>query len=883
MSDPRPPRLAEWLLARALPERDRDAVLGDLDEAMRGPDAPRWPRVWYWLQATLFAAGFAWARVSGRLEHDTGYGRHDRGRGNMVDAWMAETRLSIRALRRRPGFSATVVGTLALGLGATTAIFSVVHGSLMTPLPYPDADRVVWLSEWFPERASAPGGSSLNDANIVHFQETLRSVEGIAPYALTSMNLAGGDRPQRIRGLGVEHRFLGTLGIQPELGRDFLPEDDVVDGPNVMILTHGLWSDLFAADPGILGTTVEANDEPYTVIGVLPEEFDFMGGPRMLFPLGFHGREYPQGGRQYYAIGRLAEGATLEAAQDEIQTAYLVRAEAYEGNEGWSAWVSRLGDQTVGSAQRRSLYLLGWAVAAVLLVACLNVANLLLVRAESRQRELAVRVALGAGRGRLAPHFLSEGLILSTVGGILGVGVGYIGVEAIRRAFSGMIPRPEEISIDPMAVGFAAGLTLLVGLIVGVVPMVRVRRLDLQSDLREGGRGAAASGSRLRQTLVVSEIALAVVILSTAGLLGNSFYRVARIDVGLEAPEDVLVAQIALGARYESNERVSAFTDEVMDRIAALPGVTAVGVTSRLPLYGGSNFTSVAVLGDADRSAPFVEWRVVTPGLFEGVGLDLEEGRLFDREDAASDTLRTILVSRELARQLFPGERAVGRRIDPFQDDVGLEIVGVVADLRDFGHEEPAPPAIYAPQGAASANRIPYLVVRSETDPLSLIPPVRAILQELDPNLPLFGGRTLQDVVDQRLGARRFSVSLLFFFALAALLLGAIGIYGVMSYSVAQRTREMGVRLALGAGRSEVVRMVVRHGLALTLLGIVVGLAGARISSRWIASQLFEVSASDPLTYAVVTVALGSAALAASYLPARRASRTDPLEALRSD
>jgi predicted permease len=883
-----PPRLAEWLITRTVPPRDRDAVLGDLEETFHSEalDGPKRPRLWYWGQALLFTVAYSAERlrslaVRGRGRRAGSETTHLREAVTM-NGWWREVRFALRALRKRPGFIAATVGTLALGIGASTAIFSTINGVMLRPLPYPEPDRLVFLSESWKDQA-VPGGSSMNAANFRDLQASVRTIEGMTPYTFWSGNLTGGDRPQRVRGLVVGHEFFSTLGAQPRLGRDFTAEEGTEGGPDVVIVSHELWRDVFGSDRDLVGRDIMLNDAPYTVVGVLPEAMEFPGDPRIYVPLQWIGADLGRGGRNLNGIGRLASGATVEMAQQDMMAGYAPLEETYPQNENWTAWADPLHDRVVRPSQQRSLRLLGWAVGLVLLIACLNVANLLLVRAENRHRELAVRVALGAGKARLIPHFLSEGLLLSVIGGVLGVGVAYGGLEAIKSAFSSMLPRTDGIALDTTALLFALVVSLVSGVAVGLVPVARARSVDLQSDLKDGARGASRGGSALRQTLVVGEISLAVVILGIAALLGNSFYRVARIDTGVRDPEHVLVAQVTLGSDYQDTASRARFFRELMTQIEALPGVTSAGLTSRLPLFGGNNFTRVPVVGDPERAAEFVEWRMVTPGFFGAVGVSLEEGRMMDASDAALDTVRTIMVTRELSRQLFADESPLGRRIDVFGDGVGMEVIGVVSDLRDLGHERPTPPGVYAAAGNAVAPSTGYVLVRTATDALGLVPRLRELVEGLDPDLPVFGTRTLDDVVRQRLGGRMFSVSLLGIFAVVALMLGAIGIYGVVSYAVSQRTREMGVRLALGARGVDVVRLVVRHGVRLTVLGVGLGLIGTWVSTRWISSQLFDVEATDPVTYLAVAVLLGGVSLLASYVPARRASRTDPLEALRSE
>jgi predicted permease len=880
--------LAEWLITRMVPRDDRDAVLGDLDETFFGPAQrrPHSPRLWYWGQVLLFTAVYSVQRMRPRGRGDpheeTGRVTNQLREVIMVEGWWREVRVAYRALKKRPGFIAATVGTLALGIGASTAIFSVINGAMLRPLPFHEPDRLLFLSESYQGQA-VPGGSDMNPANFADLQASVRTIEGMTPYTSRSVNLTGGDRPQRIRGLMVGHEFFSTLGVQPLLGRSFSVDEGSEGGPDVAVLDYALWRDQFGLDRGVVGRDVVLNSTPHTVIGVLPEGTEFPGSPRVYVPLQFIGAELSRGGRNLNGIGRLAPGATLQMARQDMMVGYEPLEEAYPQNANWTAWADPLHNLVIRPPQQRSLKLLGWAVSLLLLIACLNVANLLLVRAETRQRELAVRVALGAGRARLVPHFLSEGLLLAAVGGVLGVVLGYGGLLAIKSSFASMLPRSDQIALDTTTLLFALGISLLSGFVVGLVPIARMRSVDLQADLKDGARGVSGAGGTLRQSLVVGEITLAVVILAIAGLLGNSFYRVTRIDTGLRDPEQVLVAQVALGDAYGDAAARALFFQAVIERVEALPGVLSAGLTSRLPLFGGNNFTSVPVVGDPERAAPFVEWRMVTPGFFDAVGVQLEEGRMMDASDASPDTIRTIMITRELARQLFPEESPLGQRIDVFGDEVGMEVIGVVSDLRDLGHERPAPPGVYAAAGNSVAPSFGYLLLRSATDPLQLIPQLRDLVRELDPDLPVFGARTLGDVVGQRLGARMFSISLLGIFATVALLLGAIGIYGMMSYAVTQRTREMGVRLALGAKSVDVVRLVLKNGIRLTVIGLAAGLIGAWLCTRWISAQLFGVEPSDPLTYAVVAVVLGGVSLMASYVPARRASRTDPLKALRAE
>jgi predicted permease len=801
----------------------------------------------------------------------------------MVEAWAKEIRVAIRTLLKRPAFVSVTVGTLAIGIGATAAIFSVINGALLQPLPFPDPDRLVWISEGRKDRG-APGGSDLNEANLADLRASVRTIQIMAPFSPSSVNLSGSERAERIQALRVGQEFFQTLGVQPFLGRDFFTEEDMEGGPDVSILSFELWQNRFGGDPNIIGESLRLNSAPFTVVGVLPPGMEFPGSPRVFLPLQFEGRGLSRNGRQMGAIGRLAEGFDLQAAREDLMEAYArLESEYPEQNGNWSAWATPLHELIVRPSERRSLGLLSWAVGAVLLVAVVNVATLLLVRAETRHRELALRMALGAGGSRLVPHFLVEGLIIAVGGGAIGVAIAYWGVEAMGAVFSSSLPRAAAVNLDGSALLFTLVVSVTVGILVGLVPALRMRSVDLQADLREGTRGSSSRGSTLRTSLVVSELGLAVVLLSVAGLLLHSYYRVVSVDTGLDRPETVLVSRMALESNYGTAHSRALFVEDLLERVEAMPGVVAAGVSNRVPLYGGTNFTDVPVVGNPDRVSHFVEWRMVTPGFFDAVGITLEEGRMLTADDAADDPVGTVLITRELARQLFPEESPVGRRIDPFDNDRGLEVVGVVSDLRDLGHERPAPPGMYAAFGNSLSNAWIVLIVKAVGDPRSLLPQLRAAVSEIDPDLPLYGTLTLDEVVDLRLADRRFSISLVGIFAAVALLLGTIGIYGVVSFAVSQRTREMGIRLALGAEGVDVVRLVLGQGLRLTSLGLGIGLCGALLSTHWISAHLYGVEATDPVTYLGVALLLGGVSLLASYMPARRASRTNPLDALRAE
>jgi predicted permease len=530
---------------------------------------------------------------------------------------------------------------------------------------------------------------------------------------------------------------------------------------------------------------------------------------------------------------------------------------------------------------QQSLYLLGGAVLLVLLIACVNVANLLLVRAEVRQRELAVRFALGAGRAGLVPHFLSEGLVLSALGGAAGVIPAIWGTNVLVSLYGGSLARAEQIEVNGSVLAFSFAVSLLVGLAVGLVPLVRAQPQRLHNSLKDGARGSSLRSSRLGRSLVITEVALAVVIVAGAGLLMNTMWRLQEVDLGLADVDQMMTFQLALPeAKYQEGEQVVGFFDALARDLESIPGVEAVGFVNRLPLLGGYN-THMSVWGESERESNFVSYRPVTSGYFDAVGVRLVSGRWLDATEFADPT-GSVLINETLARQLFAGEDPVGQRIGEWSDG-GMLVVGVVGDGMGGGPSRPAPPAFYFPFGLFGGERAAAAIVRTAGDPQALIPNLRLAVERLDLQLPVYGIRTMKEVAQQRMGTRRFAMSLFGVFAGLALLLGAVGIYGVMSYSVAQRSRELGVRLALGAGRGSVMRMVLWEGAGLVAPGIVIGLVLALAAGRLLDSLLYEVSAVDPLTYVAVAFVLTVVALGATYGPALRATRLDPLTSIRND
>jgi predicted permease len=873
--------VALWVLRVTVPASEVDAIAGDLEETAVAEGRGG---LWFLGQAVLFALSFGAARVWQGLRaarRATSIGEILR-EGRTMEGWWKDLKVSGRGLMRRPGFTLIVVATLGLGIGANTAIFSVVQGALLWELPYPDPDRLVRHSDGY--RDWGAYGSSMSLPNILDLREGSTQVQAMEAYTVRSVNLAGEERPERVRGLAVGPDFFRVLGMPPALGRDFAREDNVRGAADVVILAHELWQDHFGGDPEIMGRTVLLDAYPFAVIGVMPEAFEFRGNPRLFFPIQYEGQEMGRLGRGFNAIGRLAPTATLEGARTELQAIFRRLEEEYpEANQNWQTWIDPLKSWMVGSASTASLRLLAGAVLLVLLISCVNVANLLLVRSESRQKELAVRVAMGAGRGRLLPVFLSESLLLGLGGGVLGLALAYWGVPVLVSLYGSALPRADAIGIDGGVLAFALGLSVATGLLVGALPALRTDVSQIQGHLKEGTRAVSRSGRRIRQGLVVVEMALSVMLAAGAALLMQSFWNVTSVDSGLAEPEQVLVAGLSLSSgTYGDAASQVAFSRELAAAAEAAPGVTAAGLTSRLPLNGGYNITDLFVHNDDERVAHFVELRYVTPGFFAAAGLDLVAGRGITYADG--DEGINVLVTRELAVQLFGGpDAAVDQFIRPGHQEEPFRVVGVAEDIRDMGLTRRPPPGIYFAVGPQARSSDLFLLVRASGDPTQALPGLREAVARLDPALPLYGTRLLSDVIDGTVRTRRFSMSLFALFAGLALLLGAIGIYGVMSFTVSERTREVGVRLALGARRDDVVRMVLRSGLQLTLLGLLIGVSSAVAASRLLADLLFEVEGTDPLIHGGVGLLLTVVALAACYLPARRASSVNPVEALRHE
>jgi predicted permease len=811
-------------------------------------------------------------------------------RAELMDQIKRDIGYAIRTMLRRPGFAATAAFILALGIGGTTAIFSVVDGILLRPLALHQPERLVVL--WGIETGLRSGSSAASYPDFVDIEESNTVFEEMAFWSSPTMAVTGPEgEPINVEGSRISHDLFPTLGVAPAIGRGFLPEEDREGAEPVLILGHGFWTSRFGRDMGVLGSTVAVDGVQRTVVGIMPPGFDMLFGKQIWIPGTPTHATDSRGQHRIIALGRLKPGVSIEAAEAEMRAiAARLETEYPEFNTNRSARLEPLHETVIGDVRPALLVLLG-AVGVVLLIVCANVANLMLARGMTRGKEVAVRTALGASRPRLVRQFLTESAVLAVIGGALGVGIAFLGIDLLLATIPGDIPRIAEVAVDGRVLGFALLTTIVTGLLFGLIPALHGSKLDLHTALKEGSRTTSqgSSRTRVRQTLVVAEMALAVMLVAGAGLFVNSFLRLQRVDPGFNS-ERVLVVPISLpGSRYSADEwpKVIGFYDQLMERVASLPGVESVSAAYRHPLDGGWE-TSFQLLGVYERpqgERPEARIRPVTTEYFRTVGIPLIEGRSFtDRDD--EHVPNVVIINQAFARAFFPDESPVGHILErwawwPFQTGQ-FEIVGVVGDVKMDGVASTTPWAMYYPHRQMPFSEM-QLLVRTAGDPIALAGAVRAEVWTLDSDLPLENIRSLEQIRADSVAPERFQTLLLGLFATLAIILAATGIYGVLSYAVAQRTGEIGIRISMGAETADVLRLVVGQGLRLTLAGVAVGLVGAFLSTRMISSLLFDVSPSDPLTFGAVAGTLVLVALAACTIPALRASQVDPVHALRAE
>jgi putative ABC transport system permease protein len=795
-----------------------------------------------------------------------------------------DIRYGIRSLLKRPVFTLVAVVTLALGLGASTAIFSVVNAVLIRPLPYKNSDRIVWLSN----RNATLGVTAtfLNEADILDYRDQARSFEQIAAWGTLPLNLYGAMTPERVEGVYVTTNFFQTLGVTPVLGRDFTEAES---HENSAIISYSLWQRQFGGDKSVIGRKVNLGtreNQSSTIVGVVPAELNFPEHADLFMTSAMDRADTARGGsHNSRTIARLRPSVTIEQAQSEITALARRQAEQFpDTNAGWDVTVVPLREYLFGSAQT-ALPLLFGAVVFVLFIACANVTNLQLGRAVSRRKEIAVRLALGAGRWRIMRQSLTESLLLAMLGSGLGLLLAQWGLVVFRALGPESVPRLTSASINGSVLAFAVGLTVLTGFIVGLVPALQASRSDIQTALKDGNNlGTTPRRSNLfRRSLVIAQMSLALVLLVGAGLLIRSFWKLQAVTPGFQT-EHVLNAGLSLSfGDYPNSASRAVIFQQATEKLAALPGVVSVGAISHLPFGGRTLQQPFSIKGQSrlrGTNEAVADYRVVTPSFFETLRIPLRRGRWFDEHDTA-ETPQVFVINEAFARTYFPGVDPIGARFEGDSDLIKGEIVGVVGDVKHRGLEAEALPTFYVSYRQSSTFPIMNFLVRSQGDPAILTAAVQRELQSLDARAVVFKVRPFEDFVADSVTPRRFNLWLLGTFAVLAVILAVAGIYGTMSYAVAQRTREVGIRVALGAEASDVLTLVVGEGMKLIVVGVGIGLVGAFALTRWMKGLLFAVGANDPLTFVVITVVLMVIALVACWVPARRAAKVDPLVALR--
>ena len=812
-----------------------------------------------------------------------------RERANLLGDLWQDLHYGLRMLAKNPGFTAVAVIALALGIGANSAIFSVVNTVLLRPLPYKNPEHLVMV--WEENSKQGYPQDTPAAANYVDWRDQNHVFEAMAAITEISFNLTGVGDPERIDGQRVSASLFPLLGVEPQLGRAFRPEEDKPSANQVVVMSYGLWQRRFGADPGIIGKPISLNGKSFTVVGVMPSTFQFpTRNDQLWVPIAFDAKEAGNRGAHYLeVIARIKPRTTLEQAQAEMTTIAARLEQQYPAtNTSIGAVVTPLHEHVVGKIKPALLVLLG-AVAFVLLIACANVANLLLARAAVRQKEIALRLALGASRARLIRQFLTESVLLASLGGCVGLLLSLAGLNVLKGFIPPNISQAQAIRIDAKVLIFTLLVSLVTGLIFGIAPALQASHFNLNDTLKESGRdsGAGSRGNRIRGLLVISEVAVSFILLIGAGLLINSFAHLRNVDPGFRA-DNVLTMRIVLPeVRYPDRTRRAPFYDELIRRVETLPGVTSAAVVTDVPLTSSGNSVGVSIEGRADPApdrVPILITRMISSDYFKTMAIPLLKGRELNETDKA-ESRPVAVISETTARLFWPGEDPLGKQLKvgtpSTNDNKWLTVVGMVKDVRQYELGIEPKPQMYLPHAQNEFFEPRALVVRANVDPLSLAATVRRTVWEIDKNQPVSDISSMEQVVSESVARQRFSMLLLGVFAGLALVLAAVGIYGVMSYAVAQRTHEIGIRMALGAQRRDVLKLTVGQGLRLVSVGVLIGLAAAFILTRVMASLLFGVSPTDSTTFITISLVLISVAALASYIPALRATKVDPMFALR--
>ena len=814
----------------------------------------------------------------------------------MMTGLIQDLRYAMRQLRKAPGFAAIAVITLALGIGANTAIFSVVNGVLLRPLAFKNADRLVRI--WHvPPAKSFPGMKtfSVSAANYIDWQKQNDVFEKMAIYSYHGFTLTGGDKAEQLDATAVSADFFSTLGVQPEIGRALSPDEDQLGRANVVVLSHRLWQEHFGSNRDVVGRNITLDGGTYLVAGVMPASFRIPDYAQMWTPMAWTDKEKAVRGEHHYSVvARLKPGVDVKQAQSEMNTISSRLEQSYpEDDKGWGAVVTPLHDDLVSDVRPALLVLLG-AVGFILLIACVNVANLSLARTFSRQKEIAIRTALGASSARVVRQILSENVVLAMLGGALGLTYAHFGIRLIMAFLAGKLPQSMSAGIDIKVLAFTAAISVATGVLAGILPALHLSRGNVNQALKQGlGRTDSDSGgNRMRSTLVIVEVSLSLVLLIGAGLMIRSFQFLRGVNPGFESHGVLTLTAAVSREKFSTPLQQVSFYERVLERVRALPGVVSAGVIDDVPLDGNGSHQPIAVEGRPVvpmAEQPEVDVRLASAGYMSSFHIPILRGRDFDSTDVASRPA-TILISASLARQFWPNEDPIGKHITlTFLPGIAREIVGVVGDVKLDGLDQTRPAAaLYVPLDQLSAptkadwQSFPMsVVVRSNGNPASLAPAVTNVIHEIDRDIPVRDVLTMDELVTTSLSQPRFNLLLMGAFAVLAVVLAAIGIYSVLSYSVRRRVQEIGIRLALGARLSDVLRMIVMEGMKPTLLGVTLGIVGALALARVMSTLVYGVKPTDPITFLAVAVLLAIVALFATIVPAYRAAKVDPMVALR--